>query len=394
MPFSLRSDEELIAEARRALEALGVTVVIDRASRSVQQCVQRDRLWKNNSTVAVITSRAALGTAPGCALSGPILASRNKGPGHFVALPRNQQQLDPAAAARAWWLTICADPAWRWSDIWCRACDERVRVALAAPAPAACQQCFACICEPCVARGRQLFRCPQCSAWYLEATLTTWGVPWDMPRPAPTRRHAAAPSSPALPQRMATAVGPDGWLRPPPQHQRMHPVDALVDGMLAALDGRVVVRTRARGARPPAPGDELAFTQLPLSDRFIEEGPSLDTVRRRLKRAVDKLMREETSEGRPAREVVVQVRLSIAAWQPRGPCRMSQLAPRAAVRPSRCTARWPSSTPRRTSPSSRRRPLSSATASAAPPPAPPAAPAPSLRRTSGSWRRWCRALWS
>ncbi len=159
-------------------------------------------------------------------------------------------------------------------------------------------------------RAGHLFRCPQCDTWYLEATPCSWGVPWDMPRPAPTRREAApataAPSSSsALPRRMAAAVGADGWLRLPPRHQQMHPVDVLVDGVLAALDGHVDVRAKTRGTRA-APEDQLTFRRLPLSDAFEEEGVTLDAMRRRLKQSVDRLMRDASATL--FQEVWVEVR--------------------------------------------------------------------------------------
>ncbi len=112
-----------------------------------------------------------------------------------------------------------------------------------------------------------------------------------MPRPAPTRRHAASPPPSALPQRTAATVGPDGWLRLPPQHQRMHPVDVLVDGVLAALDGTMRVTPTALDRYGFAYStDDITFLRLPLSDRFHEGIGALEDARRRLKREVDRLM--------------------------------------------------------------------------------------------------------
>ncbi len=109
---------------------------------------------------------------------------------------------------------------------------------------------------------------------------------------------------------MAAAVGPDGWLRRPPQHQRMHPVDVLVDGVLAALDGQV--RVEARLPRVDcAKGDALTFTRVPLSDDFMEPGVTLDSVRRRLKPVVDRLLWEALDTQ--AKEVTVEVRHAVQA---------------------------------------------------------------------------------
>ncbi len=58
MPFILRSDEELIAEAKRGLEALGVEVVIDSMSSTPLQCAQRNQLVQGSNKVAIATSRA------------------------------------------------------------------------------------------------------------------------------------------------------------------------------------------------------------------------------------------------------------------------------------------------------------------------------------------------
>ncbi len=151
------------------------------------------------------------------------------------------------------------------------------------------------------ASGQGVLRCPSCSTWHNDVTSAERGVPWDMPRPAPTRRQAATAAAPstssALPQSMAAAVGPDGWLRPPPQHQRMHPVDVLVDGVLAALDGYITVDPRVSEPGAAAPDwDTVSFTRLPLRDDFEEEGVSLDSVRRDLRRAVDRIMRGGAQE--------------------------------------------------------------------------------------------------
>ncbi len=113
---------------------------------------------------------------------------------------------------------------------------------------------------------------------------------------------------------MAEAVGPDGWLRPPPRHQRMHPVDVLVDGVLAALDGHVFVGASVlEGQR--ASCDNVVFTRLPLSDGFLEKGISLDTVWRDIKQVVDRLMRRASFEI--LHEVTLKVRSTWLGWRRR-----------------------------------------------------------------------------
>ncbi len=307
MPFSLRSDEELVAEARRALEALGVEVVVDRASSNKQQCAERNQLWLSSNKSVIATSRAmkestVSGGSVACAafLLAP-LASKTS----VMASPilRNRQFVDGGAAAAAWWRSL-QRPEQEGGDITCCACHRR-----AAFDQLPCPQCHADICKACVERARHMLRCPQCSTWYLEAVSSSGGVPWDMPRPAPTRTRSPAAYS-ALPQRMAAAVGPDGWLRRPPRHQRMHPVDVLVDGVLAALDGDMSVLPAPVGGAP-ADDDFLTFTRLPLSDQVSGKGSSLDTVRRRLKQVVDRLMREAHADRAAAfPEVAVQVRVA------------------------------------------------------------------------------------
>ncbi len=309
MPFSLRSDEELIAEAQRALEALGVEVVIDRTSSTTQQVTLRNQLWDPRK-LAIVTSRALVDRAPFPSTCGAILVPSLRG-AQSLFLPRNQPHLEVAAAAAAWWRRISTDPRWRTTTFTCCACRQHAPVAgLLLP----CQQCFADICMPCIKRSGHLFKCPECSAWHLQATLPLWGVPWDMPRAAPTRREAATaatpPSASALPRRMAAAVGPDGWLRLPPQHRRMHPVDVLVDGVLSALDGNMTVLPSVRGHRMDL-GNGVTFTRLPLSDSFRQEGVTLDTVRLDLKRTVDRLMREASTQL--LREACVQVRTLVVA---------------------------------------------------------------------------------
>ncbi len=312
MPFSLRSDEELIAEARRALEALGVEVVIDSTSSSLEECVQRHELDLSSSKVAILTSRAAVEeSAPSepVEMCAAFLATLVYIPDLGVLsclrtmLWRTLEQVDVAAGIVAWWRRMHADPGWRGTGFTCCRCRKRHPAPMT---PHACQQCQADICARCM-QQLSLHRCTVCRAWCVGPTLD--GVPWDMPRPAPTRREAiaataAAPSTTsALPQRMAAATGSDGWLRLPPQHQRMHPVDVLVDGVLAALDGCVSVRPSTRDTCP-APKDDVAFTRLPLSDTILE-GVTLDSVRRRLKQAVDGLMPQVSAA--PVQEVLLAV---------------------------------------------------------------------------------------
>ncbi len=305
MPFSLRSDEELIAEAKRALEALGVEVVIDSASSSVQQVAQRNQLDMHiGRRVAIATSRAV---ASACAKPRPdaiaavlITAVPSVQPiAQFALLHRNREHLDVGAAA--WWLKIMADPLHGCQGfITCCKCRRRAPYWQGDQVP--CPQCHADICTACAASKDHAIWCRSCGSWYLEAQHFLWGVPWDMPRPAPTRRQADSPSS-ALPQRMAAAVGPDGWLRLPPGHQRMHPVDVMVDGVLAALDGRVLVH-------PTLPmcayeqEDVVRFARAPLGD-CLQEGASLEGTRRRLRQTVDRLMRQAGTMHLP--EIKVRV---------------------------------------------------------------------------------------
>ncbi len=290
MPFSLRSDDELIAEARRALEALGVDVVLDRSSSSLDECIESNQLAGPIRKSAILTSRAAVNqfTSRGFEACAALLGAFLPLPGaafratfQYTTLGRSREMVDVAAAASAWWRKVCADPTWRHGDTFiCGTCHEHVPLAQEVPA---CPQCHADICKPCTQRlagGTQVLRCPDCDTWYLEE-LPAWGVPWDMPRPAPTRRPAPAPSS-ALPRRMAAAVGPDGWLRLPPRHQRMHPVDVLVDGVLSVLDGQLTIEPTVTGS-PPKPEDVPLFLRLPLSDRLHFQSSALEAVRRQLR---------------------------------------------------------------------------------------------------------------
>ncbi len=107
MPFSLRSDEELVAEAQRALEALGVEVVIDSASSSVKACADRQQLWDASNKAVISTSRvlkesivAGGSVAYACAFLLAPLASKTS----VMASPilRNRVGLE-AGAAVAWW---------------------------------------------------------------------------------------------------------------------------------------------------------------------------------------------------------------------------------------------------------------------------------------------------
>ncbi len=318
MPFVLRSDEELIAEARRALEALGVEVVIDRASSSAGQSLKTTLRTPSSAQhrVAILTSRAAIDEAAGpvSPLCSAVIQSSIAAQGSMLS--RHHQHLDTAAAATAWWRRIIDDPQWRYGYT-CGACRQRVPRAPGDWPP--CLQCYAGICTPCSRRIGDLFKCPQCSAWYLGATSNSWGVPWDMPRPAPTRREAAAVSS-ALPPRMAAAVGPDGWLRPPPQHQRMHPVDVLVDGVLAALDGHVTADAYATDI-PRAQGGSVAFVSMPLSEqRPLDGGDAMGPVRCRLKEAVDRLLRQEPGTM-PLHNIKLEVRAVAGSHGARGGAR-------------------------------------------------------------------------
>ncbi len=301
MPFSLRSDEELVAEARRALEALGVEVVIDSISSSVPQSVRRHQLAQSRNKVTIATSRAAVvASVTSPEVFAALLVFCGLGAIKALPIPRNRAHLDHAAAAAEWWGCLQRQEG---SAVTCCACHQ--------PAPAGkvlprCPQCHANLCMSCT--DNDVRTCPTCGVWYLEGYHAEWGVPWDMPRPAPTRRQAsAAPpsSSSALPPRMAAAVGPDGWLRLPPRHQRMHPVDVLVDGVLAALDGRVAVWPSLRQTN--SSGDSmLTFTRLPLLDSFGPQSASLEDVRRRLKQAVDRHMGLVTSMA--LQEVMIEVR--------------------------------------------------------------------------------------
>ncbi len=124
MPFLLRSDEELIAEATRALEELGVEVVLDSTSRSQGQCSAKvsQMLHRDNSGPFVVvftapeaspqTAAATIGTVmrrPGTRL-GSILAA---GPAfqeavhnflslHDYNLPRNRDFISLRPSVQAW----------------------------------------------------------------------------------------------------------------------------------------------------------------------------------------------------------------------------------------------------------------------------------------------------
>ncbi len=326
MPFSLRSDEELIAEAQRALEALGVEVVIDRTSSSARQCVE-DNMLTQGSKVAIATSRAiidslpAMGSEQCAALLVTAVVSRPPDErillvAKAAGLSSKRDDLDSGAGAVAWWRKVSRQRSEQRTEegaVTCKCCVCRRRRPKEAPA---CQQCHADFCAPCAMGRAHDETCPVCGAWYLDGRVVH-GVPWHMPRPAAPRTAAApAPSSSALPQHMAAAVGPDGWLRPPPRHQRMHPVDALVDGVLAALDGNLGIEPRLPHVEG-AEGDKVALIRTPQAPHSSLMGSlisglgaetSVDSVRRRLKKVVDRLMREAARTSPIAQEVFVPVR--------------------------------------------------------------------------------------
>ncbi len=263
--------------------------MVDSSSKSFDESAERHQLALHKKKAAILTSRAALSEhAPHLVpetIAAVVLVAFKDGPGralHSYDLRRHREDMDMARAAAAWWRATSADPLRRKASkgFTCSACSRRMAPEMDQVAP--CQQCQACICAWCVNSGAGIFKCPACSIWQQETGHHQWGVPWDMPRPAasPPAAAAAVPSS-ALPRRMAAAVGPDGWLRLPPRHQRMHPVDVLVDGVLAALDGYVNVYPNVTG-RGRRPGDKLTFTRVPLSNRFhtalMPMGPTPDSV--------------------------------------------------------------------------------------------------------------------
>ncbi len=347
MPFILRSDEELIAEAQRALAALGVEVVLDPSSGSAPEFWARQPEILGAAQAAILTSREAAAwiaaqTGRAERNAGVLVAALRRQPREYLAcaLDRNRD-VDVRRRVTVWWRTLAVNPPG----------VQRVCGRCSAAIPSSrtfepCDQCMGEVCRPCdahitigpgchrwgarrparaaVLRGVRafgpgaasktfncvdhcVFKCPSCESWHLSAR-DDWGVPWDMPRPAPTRREGAAatapPSASALPQRMALAVGPDGWLRLPPQHQRMHPVDVLVDGVLAALDGCVRIFPYVSFGVAQNP-HVLEFTSVPLRDGDVtfSQGGGVDGARRRLKRSVEELMRVvvQGPEAVPAR---------------------------------------------------------------------------------------------
>ncbi len=244
-----------------------------------------------------------------------------------LPLHRNREFLDVQASTLAWW--GCLPQVTPPGVITCSACGRRAPIKVQP-----CPQCSADICEACTKEGDPQ-ECPSCGSWYLEVYPFQWGVPWDMPRPAPTRCEAVAPATPApavaLPQRMAAATGPGGWLRLPPQHQQMHPVDVLVDGVLGALDGNMLITP----GLPYLAFDQrnsVSFERAALSDRFRDEGEFVDLegARRRLKQAVDRLMRQAAGAGL-FQEVRLEVRrvlppLVRSAWSLRLPATATRRA--------------------------------------------------------------------
>ncbi len=163
--------------------------------------------------------------------------------------------------------------------------------------------CAACWNKAAASEQRDVRQCTKCGTWRLDMTANVWGVPWDMPRPAATRTSAPAPSS-ALPRRMAAATGPDGWLRLPPRHQRTHPVDVLVDGVLAALDGIVMVWADVYRMEFGGPRDVVRMLRDALTEDFTET--TLEDVRRHLKRVLPSVARQAARSA--WHEVCVQVR--------------------------------------------------------------------------------------
>ncbi len=311
MPFSLQSDEALIAEARRGLEALGLEVVLDHASTDLQDCMWVNGLHDTRRRVVISTNRTAIAKSDpehpekkAALILAVFISDMGETVGAMHSVRRNRDHADAAAAAASWWQRNSADPKWRFKPITCDLCRRQEP-----PKPSVCSCCYQCqafLCTSCAHRRGATtgngFKCHRCGAW--DYASGAWGVPWDMPRPAPTRRSAAPPQlSAALPPRMAEAVGPDGWLRLPPQHQRMHPVDVLVDGVLGVLDGEMLVCPYAAGTSG-SNADEVDFTRCALAEQFFN-GATLDSVRRQLKQRVDRLVKQ--TGGRAIQEVWVPV---------------------------------------------------------------------------------------
>ncbi len=395
MPFFLRSDEELIAEATRALEELGVQIVVDDRSRSLEESWQPlqpvgkilHRMLEGDVAmhplVAVHTVRDALEEwchqgAYAELYTSLLVASVPNGEGglsqHSYSLLRNRGGVvDVRASVRAWWREVQAQETS--SGVFtCRQCQRRGDQA--GGAALSCRACWAAFCVSCAQRMVQSNApCPACASCCtrIDESPPIWGVPWDMPRPTPSPPQAAppAPSSSALPRRMAAAVGPDGWLRPPPQHQRMHPVDVLVDGVLAALDGYVMVNPMSGSVE-----DQryiVRFERLPLREDFSPDHATLEQARQYLKRVLPSVARQAARCVR--HEVDVRVRLSgergrgsvaataLLAARPAGGA-ATQERVRFAPCARRWCAWWHARTPSRASPSMRSPTSSSASASA------------------------------
>ncbi len=291
----------------------------------LHECVEVTRLLDKPLRVVINTNRTAIAQdeaehpeQAAALLLAMFVSSTGECVCAMHGVRRNRDHADAAAAAVTWWQRNSADPESRYKPITCDLCRRQDP-----PKPSVCSCCYQCqafLCDACARRRGASgggFKCHRCG--YSDYASGVWGVPWDMPRPAPTHRPSAAAAPPpppqrstALPPRMAQAVGPDGWLRLPPQHQQMHPVDVLVDGVLNVLDGEMMVCPYLPGSGG-SEADEVTFMRWALAEQF-SGGVTLDVVRRRLKQRVDRLLQQASSTPIQVIRVAVSVVCSHVVW--------------------------------------------------------------------------------